>query len=77
MGRKNWLFAWNEVGADTLCVIQSLIVTCKIQGIDPYVYLVDVLQRVGEYPASKVADLTLRLWKEKFAENPMKSIIDS
>ena len=76
MGRKNWLFAWNEIGADTLCVIQSLIVTCKMQEIDPYVYLVDVLQRVGEYPASKVADLTPRLWREKFADNPMKSIID-
>ena len=76
MGRKNWLFAWNEVGADTLCIIQSLIVTCKFQQIDPYTYLVDVLQRVGQYPATKVADLTPRLWKEKFADNPMKSIID-
>ena len=76
MGRKNWLFAWNEIGADTLCIIQSLIVTCKMQQIDPYVYLVDVLQRVGEYPASKVADLTPRRWKEKFAADPMKSLID-
>ena len=35
MVRKNWLFASNEVGADTLCVIRSLVVTCKMQGIDP------------------------------------------
>ena len=39
-------------------IIQSLIVTCRLHGIDPYEYLVDVLQRVGEHPASRVHELT-------------------
>lgn len=73
LGKKNWLFAWTEIGAERIGLIQSLLVTCRLQGIDPYAYLVDVLQRVGEHPASQVLDLTPRVWKTKFADNPMKS----
>ncbi len=58
---------------DRIGVIQSLLTTCRLQGIDPYTYLVDVLQRVSEHPASKVIELTPRIWKTKFADNPMKS----
>jgi hypothetical protein len=35
-------------------------VTCRLQGVDPYTYLVDVLQRISEHPASQMLDLTLR-----------------
>jgi len=72
-GRKNWLFCWTEVGAEHAGIVQSLIVTCRLHGIDPYTYLVDVLQRVGEHPASRVAELTPRLWKQHFAANPLRS----
>ncbi|MCI0656084.1 MAG: transposase domain-containing protein, partial [Acidobacteria bacterium] len=44
--------------------------------IDPYTYLVDVLQRVERHPASDVAKLTPRLWKEHFAADPLRSAID-
>ncbi len=73
MGRKSWLFCWTELGAKHVGIIQSLIVTCRLHGVDPYTYLVDVLQRVGEHPASRVAELTPRLWKQLFAANPMRS----
>jgi hypothetical protein len=76
MGRKSWLFCWTELGAKHVGIIQSLIVTCRLHGIDPYTYLVDVLQRVGEQPASRVAELTPRLWKEHFATNPLRSDIE-
>ena len=72
-GKKNWLFCWTEIGAKRVGVIQSLLVTCKLQGVDPYTYLVDVLQRISEHPASRVVELTPREWKTKFANNPMKS----
>ncbi|MBV1877644.1 MAG: IS66 family transposase [Pseudomonadales bacterium] len=75
MGRKNWNFCWTELGAEHVGIIQSLISTCKIQDIDPYVYLVDVLQRINLHPASNVEALTPRLWKEKFAQAPMRSAI--
>ncbi len=73
MGRKNWLFCWTEVGAKHAGIVQSLIVTCRLHGIDPYTYLVDVLQRVAEHPAARVAELTPRLWKQHFADKPLRS----
>jgi transposase len=72
-GRKNWLFCWTEVGAQHVGIVQSLIATCRLQGIDPYTYLVDVLQRVGQHPAARVAELTPRQWKLLFADNPLRS----
>ena len=73
MGRKSWLFCWTELGAEHVGIVQSLITTCRLQGIDPYTYLVDVLQRVGQHPASRVAELTPRLWKQHFAADPLRS----
>ena len=54
MGRKNWLFCWTEVGAKYVGIFQSLLSTCRVQGINPYTYLVDVLQRIDTHPASEV-----------------------
>ena len=73
MGRRNWLFAWTEFGARQVGIVQSLIVTCRLHGIDPYDYLVDVLQRVGTHPASRVAELIPRNWKTLFGAHPMRS----
>lgn len=75
MGRKNWLFCWTELGAQHVGIVQSLIVTCRLHGIDPYDYLVDVLQRVAEHPASRVAELIPRLWKLHFAAHPLRSAL--
>ena len=77
MGRRNWLFCWTELGAKQVGIIQSLIVTCRLHGIDVYTYLVDVLQRVSIHPAKDVIDLTPRVWKTKFSHAPMKSDIAS
>lgn len=74
MGRKSWLFCWTELGAKQVGIIQSLIVTCRLHGIDPYTYLIDVLQRVSQHPASRVTELTPRLWKTLFADYPLRSI---
>lgn len=73
MGKKNWLFCWTELGAEHIGIAQSLIATCRLHKIDPYTYLVDVLQRVSQHPASQVAELTPRRWKERFANNPLRS----
>ena len=77
MGKKAWLFCWTEVGAEHAGIVQSLIATCRLHDIDPYTYLVDVLQRVGEHPASRVAELTPRLWKQHFAASPLRSDLDA
>ena len=76
MGRKNWLFCWTEVGARQVGIVQSLLTTCRLQGVDPYTYLVDVLQRVSLHPARDVIELTPRVWKQRFAAHPLRSDLD-
>ena len=76
MGRKNWLFNWTEVGARHVGIIQSLLTTCRLHGVDPYTYLVDVLQRISLHPARDVEALTPRRWKDLFAANPLRSDLD-
>ena len=73
MGRKNWLFCTTETGAKHLATIQTLLATCRAHGIDAYTYLVDVLQRINEHPADRVAELTPRLWQQRFGDNPLRS----
>jgi transposase len=75
MGRRNWLFCWTEAGARQVGIIQSLLTTCRLHDVDPYDYLIDVLQRVSVHPARDVAQLTPRLWKQHFAANPLRSDI--
>ena len=65
MGKKNWNFCWTELGAEHVGIMQSLICTCRLQDINPYTYLVDVLQRVSIHPASRVHELTPRLWSKR------------
>ena len=50
-----------------------MIVTCRLHGVDPYTYFVDVLQRVGQHPAARVSELTPRMWKEHFSQAPLGS----
>ena len=76
IGRKNWIFCWTEEGADNVAVFQALITSCLLAGIDPYKYLVDVLQRISLHPARDIRELIPRLWKEKFGTNPLKADLD-
>ena len=67
IGRKNWLFAGSDAGAERAAIIYSLIASCKLSEIDPFEYLRDVLERVSTHPASKIAELTPSGWKRHFA----------
>ncbi len=77
MGRKNWMFCWTELGARYIGQVQSLITTCVLHEVNPYTYLVDVLQRIAIHPQARVAELTPRLWKKNFADTALGSWIDS
>jgi len=77
MGRKAWLFCWTELGAERVGQIQSLISTCVLHGVDPYTYLVDVLQRIDTHPFAQVEQLTPRLWKPHFADAPLRSLLET
>ncbi len=62
--RKNSLFAGSEGSGHRWAVIASLVETCKLNGVEPFTYLRDILERmVNGYPASRVADLLPWNWK--------------
>jgi len=64
VGRKNWIFFGNERGGKTAAVMYSLIATCKEHGVDPRMYLRDVLLRIAQ--ASDVRELTPYGWKARW-----------
>jgi len=63
IGRKNYLFAGSEAGAQRAAIIYSLVASCKLHHIDPFAYFVDVLKRVSTHPADKIDELLPGGWK--------------
>ncbi len=65
IGRNNWMTAGSEEGARWAAIHYTLVGSCKMQGIDPYVYLRDVLEKVSgdEHPQSRIDELTPKGWK--------------
>lgn len=64
VGRKNWLFTGSPEGGQRAALLYSLINSAKLQKLDPFEYLRDVIDRVSTHPASRVAELTPRAWKQ-------------
>ncbi len=62
IGRKNYLFAGSDRGAERAAALYSLIETAKLNNLDPEAYLRDVLGRIAEHPASKLNELLPWRW---------------
>ena len=65
LGRKSWLFAGSDRGGQRAAVMYSLIITAKMNDIDPQAWLADVLARIADHPASKLDELLPWNWKAK------------
>ena len=65
LGRKSWLFAGSDRGGERAAAMYSLIVTCKLNGVDPRAWLADVLARLADYPASRLHELLPWNWREQ------------
>jgi len=64
LGRKAWLFAGSDRGAERAAVIYSLIVTAKLNEIDPQAWLADVLHRINDHCASRLDELLPWNWRK-------------
>jgi transposase len=62
LGRKSWLFAGSDRGGERAAAMYSLIVTAKMNDIDPQAWLADVLARIAGHPASKLDELLPWNW---------------
>ncbi len=63
LGRRNWLFAGSLRAGQRAAAIMSLIGSAKMNDLDPYAYLRDVLERLPTHPASRVAELLPHRWR--------------
>jgi len=62
LGRKNFLFVFDEENGEHLAGLYSLVATCEANGVDPIAYLQDVLLRVDTHPASRIDELLPHRW---------------
>jgi hypothetical protein len=62
LGRKSWLFAGSDRGGMRAAVMYSLIVTAKMNDIDPQAWLANVLARIAGHPAHRLDELLPWNW---------------
>src|SRR5881394_130553 len=65
LGRKSWLFAGSDRGGKRAAVMYSLIVTAKLNDVDPQAWLADVLARIAEHPAHRIDELLPWNWRPR------------
>ncbi|WP_158742409.1 IS66 family transposase [Acidisphaera sp. L21] len=71
LGRKSWMFCGSDRGGHRAAAMYSLIVTAKMNDIDPLAWLADVLARIAAHPAHRLDDLLPWNW------TPKASMIDA
>jgi len=70
LGRKNWLHIGSEEAGPKVAAIISIIETCKRLEIDIRQYLEDVLPKIGNWPAKRIAELPPMAWKTARRSSP-------
>jgi len=63
LGRKSWLFAGSDRGGQRAAALYSLIVTAKLNEVDPQAWLADVLARIAGHPAHRIDELLPWNWR--------------
>jgi transposase len=67
LGRKSWLFAGSDRGGQRAAIMYSLIVTAKMNDIDPQAWLADVLGRIAGHPAHRIDEMLPWNWQPRNA----------
>jgi hypothetical protein len=63
LGRKSWLFAGSDRGGQRAAAMYSIIVTAKMNDVDPQAWLTDVLTRIAEHPVHRLDELLPWNWR--------------
>ena len=63
LGRKNWLFAGSLESGQRAANVMSIIQSARLNGIDPYAYLADVLRRLPTHKDKDIDELLPHVWK--------------
>ncbi len=71
LGRKAWLFAGSDRGGRRATLMYTLIVTAKMNDVDPQAWLADVLARIAEHPSQHLHELLPWNWKKAQAADTL------
>ena len=63
VGRSNWLFAGSLRAGQRAAAVMSLLHSAKLNGLEPYAYLKDVLTRLPTQPAGRIEELLPHRWQ--------------
>lgn len=63
LGAKNWLFVGSELAGQRAAVVMSLVQSAKLNAIDPWAYLRDVLARIHGHPSQRIDELLPHRWR--------------
>src|SRR5271165_504474 len=65
LGRRSWMFCGSDRGGQRAAAMYSLIVTAKMNDVDPQAWLADVLARIAGHPAHRLDELLPWNWTPK------------
>ena len=63
LGAKNWLFIGSELAGQRAAVVMSLVQSAKLNKLDPWAYLRDVLARIHSHPSHRIDELLPHRWR--------------
>lgn len=64
IGRKNYLFCGSHEAAKRTAMLYSLLATCKMHGVNPFVWLKDILERIPAFPIKNIKELLPHTWAQ-------------
>ena len=62
VGRANWTFFGSDEGGKTAAVLRTVVASCQRVGVDPFLWLKDVLSRIATHPITRIAELLPHNW---------------
>lgn len=73
LGRKSWLFCGSDRGGERAAMMYSLIVTAKMNHVDPQAWLADVLSRIAAHPMHRLDELLPWNWRPRSSIAPAQA----
>ena len=65
IGARNWLFVGDPKAGPRLANLFTLVENCRLLGVDPERYLIELMGRLADHPAAKIRELLPQAWAEE------------